>query len=550
MCIHSAFSLAQKPALPDTRQSGFGFLLIYAIIFGIINLNTTIKERNYMNAQIPNIRNDRLYHVTVNWVTKQEKRFMREFLICAVNKHDAECIAKNHIPKQFITTSQPNDISDIQIRVRDLGLSQKNRTYFVSEIIETKRNKIDEPSVLEHTAAYFAYLFGYELGKLAQTETLSDVQSQRMSVMSNIKEKTQLYWTWAADFLYQKDMDRNIFFQEKLNDLTKTHNVNNFAQKSIQTNTPMNTASFDAIIEQAKQQAEIIIKNANEMAAAIINNAKETANVLIHTAKMTTQSVSSEPSTKEPLVISTNETETESKSVSETNDETSSKPKNIQAESERSESVPKETNSEKQIPDDAETTKSETSIKTEVKPDTHNNEKSSELSIDINECNQIITNNLVQNIKWLQALPETENPDKLTYKELGDPLLAYTDDEMKTLLQDKPFNFDIQITPFEYYIKYIKGDANALDDAKRNTILAILASINQTETKTLFQTYMFDNIQKKLESEMNTKFETEDVMPDEDPFGDDDFPNDFDEEPSYDDEPSYEDEPNYDDETP
>ena len=83
--------------------------------------------------EIPNVRTDRLFHVTANWQTNTNKRLTRDFLICATSKTDAEIIARNHIPKR-IATYKEHIATDMQIRVRDLGISQKNRTYMMSPI--------------------------------------------------------------------------------------------------------------------------------------------------------------------------------------------------------------------------------------------------------------------------------------------------------------------------------------------------------------------------------------------------------------------------------
>lgn len=212
-----------------------------------------------MNIKLENIRDDRLYHVTAHWSTNQDKKFQREFMICAANKNDAECIAKNHIPEQLNMATQPDATKNIQLRIRDLGLSQKNRTYFVSEIVETSQDKPGTPSQLETIAIYFAHA----LGK-------TDMSKENI---------TDTCWQYATEFLYQKDADPDTFLQAKL---TKTDST---AVTDVLPEEPTTSVNANSIIDQAKKQAEIIIQNANTMADTIIANAKTTAAVLLETTQ-------------------------------------------------------------------------------------------------------------------------------------------------------------------------------------------------------------------------------------------------------------------------
>ena len=58
--------------------------------------------------------------------------------------------------------------------------------------------------------------------------------------------------------MYQKDIDRNVFFQQKIDELTKTQNIDNYKSANTGYSNNTNPDQFNALLEQAKQQALIV----------------------------------------------------------------------------------------------------------------------------------------------------------------------------------------------------------------------------------------------------------------------------------------------------
>ena len=456
-----------------------------------------------MQLQVPNIRTDRLYSVTVNWATQNQKRYKRDFLICAGDKNDAETIAKNHIPKQFITTNQPDDISDIKIRVRDLGLSQKNRTYYVSPITETHQINIDEPSLLEHTAAHFAYMFGYEISTLSHTEPLSDAQKQRLSIMNQIENKTQFYLQLAADFLYQKDIDRNVFFQQKIDELTKTQNIDNYKSANTGYSNNTNPDQFNALLEQAKQQADMIINNAKETAKTIIDNAKLTADTLIKNTQATLSTNTALTKEKTNVVNNTNDMTSENEPKQQNIEmPIDTKTETINEEPVTEEPVAEETVAEETVAENA---------TTETSDDSQNN------SIDT-----ILSPRVTKNIEWIDRLDISENPKQLSRDEIISYIDNLSNEQFLQLLENKTFNFETNITPTNYFhSEIINGELNdeLTDIARQATKIAILCGINYDDNLNLFQSIVYNYLQNDLKEQTtmytvnNNTNTTENVMP-------------------------------------
>lgn len=472
---------------------------------------------------IPNVRTDRLYHVTANWETNTQKRLTRDFLICATNKKDAETIARNHIPKKFATAKE-HIATDIQIRVRDLGISQKNRTYLISPIIDTTRTNPNEPSVLEYTATHFAYLFGIETESLSKLNNPSDTQQKRLMSMNQVTDKTTLYLKWAAEFLYEKDVDRNVFFQNKLNELTQTENPT----PTMDTTSSLHQSNpnvSDMLLQQAKMQADMIIQNAKETAEIIIHNAKETAKLIMmnmspsttpaNDKKEITQSVNDEPNNNMTENTDMEETIlepeiTEKKSV-ETIPEL-----NINTE---------DVSTEQNVTDTIENSKTQT--KTTESIDTQ------------------LEYNMQQGITWLNTFLQTETQLEIQDISIYQALDEQSNDEMMNTLENTVFNFETAITPKDYFVNEIVNHNELTTTSRQATKMAIYHSIQVTDNDTLFQLFVKNYIQTKLTeihtiSNENTESEDEsnctwfDI---DDDYNYDDEDDDFDE-PHYEDDPS------------
>lgn len=520
--------------------------------------------------QIPMMRTDRLYHVTANWLTNTQKRYTRDFLICAENKQDAEKITRNHIPNQFLTTNNPTDTTDIHIRVRDLGLSQKNRTYYVSPIQETTRVIADEPSILEETATYFARLFGYEQGALASKSELTNAQSAGLTSLNTLCKDTQMFWKLAGEFLYLKNADPTEFCRKKIEELTNTVNLDELANESNATSAPditPTTIDTSAIIGAAKEQADFIIAQAKETAEIIINNAKQTAhiittnatNVSANTGAMIPQEhtnsfVETPENLDDELPFGEPDESIVQKKPSATPKPTEEPVKESVDENDSATEPAPETTSNDVNTDEDDTTKdtSEVTAEPTTEPttneeqtdtDTASDDIESQPNTDTNDASTTDNTSIIE-----EHMKELVSTDIQSIQNMSDETLMgktlsalqdMTDDEFLTTIADTTFIFESTITPTEYFTSELNKNPDFNGEAKTSTKASILASIKGDTDDSMLIDYAISLIvESKNEdtSEDDNQFSTDNT--------DDGFYTDDDE--SYDDEPSYDDdEPEY-----
>lgn len=511
--------------------------------------------------QIPMMRTDRLYHVTANWLTNTQKRYTRDFLICAENKQDAEKITRNHIPNQFLTTNNPTDTTDIHIRVRDLGLSQKNRTYYVSPIQETTRVIADEPSILEETATYFARLFGYEQGALASKSELTNAQSARLTSLNTLCKDTQMFWKLAGEFLYLKNADPTNFCRKKIKELTNTINLDELANEFNALSAPKSAqTSIDtsAILDAAKEQADFIIAQAKETAEIIINNAKQTAHIITTNATNVSANAGAITSTT-PFIETPENLDDElpfgepDKSIIQKKPNTTEEPASEPIE----ESVDTNDAAKEPVPETTfdvtnDNTDNTTEVTTESEPTTNKETttQSDDTTTQTNTTSDTDTNitSIESDIPMIEEhMEERVSADILTIQNMSDKTLMrktlddlqdMSDSDFLTTIADTTFIFESTITPTEYFESELNKNPDFKDEAKTSTKASILASIKgETDDSMLIDYAIALTVASKNEntSEDENQFFTDNT--------DDGFYTDDDE--SYEDSPSYEDKPEY-----
>lgn len=510
--------------------------------------------------QIPMMRTDRLYHVTANWLTNTQKRYTRDFLICAENKQDAEKITRNHIPNQFLTTNNPTDTTDIHIRVRDLGLSQKNRTYYVSPIQETTRVIADEPSILEETATYFARLFGYEQGALASKSELTDAQSTRLTSLNTLCKDTQMFWKLAGEFLYLKNTDPTDFCRKKIEELTNTVNLDELANESNTSSAPKfapTSIDTSTIIDAAKKQADFIIAQAKETAEIIINNAKQTANIIATNATnisanagamMSIPKTPQEPTTTyidmpanidEELPFAEPDESIVSKKSSE-KPETKEKP--VDENNSATEPAPETTSD---VTND--NTDNATEVATESTTEPTTNEEtvtsSDDAQSDTDTDNTSIENDvpMIEDHMRERVSTDIQSIQNMSDKTLMEKTLSalqnMSDNEFLTTITDTEFAFDSNITPTEYFESELNKNTDFNDEAKTSTKASILASIKGKTDDSMLIDYAIA---------LTVASKNEDTPEDDNEFYTDNTNDGF----YTDDDESYKDEPSYDDDEP
>lgn len=197
-----------------------------------------------------------LFHITATW-QEQKQTYGRDFLVCAEDKDIAEKIAKNHVPLQTIGT--PDHPENLTFRVRNLGTPQNRRTYFSSMIYTVNGMEKNPHTVQQHLIMAFAILWG----KQFQAKTAK----KRLLLMNRTDHLYELFTAWTNEYTTTSNTSIGSFFKEKLSALTNTNDpiVENTDAPAV---IPDKT---DAIIEDAKRQADEIIKAAREQASQIMD---------------------------------------------------------------------------------------------------------------------------------------------------------------------------------------------------------------------------------------------------------------------------------------
>lgn len=197
-----------------------------------------------------------LFHITATW-QEQKQTYSRDFLVCAEDKDTAEKIAKNHVPLQTIGT--PDHPENLTFRIRNLGTPQNRRTYFSSMIYTVNGMEKNPHTVQQHLIMAFAILWG----KQFQAKTAK----KRLLLMNRTDHLYELFTAWANEYTTTSNTSIESFFKEKLSALTNTNDpiVENTDAPAV---IPDKT---DAIIEDAKRQADEIIKAAREQASQIMD---------------------------------------------------------------------------------------------------------------------------------------------------------------------------------------------------------------------------------------------------------------------------------------
>lgn len=197
-----------------------------------------------------------LFHITATW-QEQKQTYSRDFLVCAEDKDTAEKIAKNHVPLQTIGT--PDHPENLTFRVRNLGTPQNRRTYFSSMIYTVNGMEKNPHTVQQHLIMAFAILWG----KQFQAKTAK----KRLLLMNRTDHLYELFTAWANEYTTTSNTSIKSFFKEKLSVLTNTNDP-----IVEDTDTPAVVPDkTNAMLEDAKQQAEEIIRSAREQASQIMD---------------------------------------------------------------------------------------------------------------------------------------------------------------------------------------------------------------------------------------------------------------------------------------
>ena len=89
----------------------------------------------------------RTYQVTVQFIGKDNKTYIREFVIAASNASDAKTIAYNRLPLYLTKSTTPIADNNLKFTILDNGIMINNKTYYSSPIFpKTYQDILPEPT--------------------------------------------------------------------------------------------------------------------------------------------------------------------------------------------------------------------------------------------------------------------------------------------------------------------------------------------------------------------------------------------------------------------
>ena len=198
----------------------------------------------------------RLWHVTVTW-TGRGKRLKRDFILSAFTKEEADEMVQNRI---FSPTSK-SDKPDT--RCRDLGPIQARRTYFSSDITPVNPFGAAEQSPIEELVLQFTMKWGAEIGWRSTNQGASDKDLVILEKLKNEKNRTNLLYEWATEYIEHPTQDPDQFIANKLSTYLGTQ-VTNLSDMI-----PVSDTEYSHIMKNAQQQAANIVAEAKKSADEI-----------------------------------------------------------------------------------------------------------------------------------------------------------------------------------------------------------------------------------------------------------------------------------------
>lgn len=205
----------------------------------------------------------RIWHVTVNWTTRN-KRLKKEFIISAETKDKAIACAKNRI-------ASPADTQPVY-RARDLGALQINKTYYSSDVLSGGLQAIETQE--QNLLMDFTTAWGSEIGWRATNQSATQTDLLYLAKLRDTRQQRQLLPQWVQEYITSGRDDPTAFFNEKLSEYLGTQVT------STEDMIPVSDTDYDRLMKKARGEAEQIIQEARNSAADIRQQlATEAANL-------------------------------------------------------------------------------------------------------------------------------------------------------------------------------------------------------------------------------------------------------------------------------
>ena len=205
----------------------------------------------------------RIWSITVTW-KNYTQQLRKEFIVTAPDEDTAKQLVTNRLPTHLL--SQPDKHG--QIRVRDLGTVNNNKTYFSSEPFVPNTRQDDAPQY--ERVILYAKMWGSELGWRSTNQAATQQDDDYLQKMKSETNLIPLLNDWANQSMYSIDKSPEDFFLAKMSEYLGTKVIN------ITDMIPVSEQGFDKLVKNAELQAQNIIYEAQQKANKIEQEARET----------------------------------------------------------------------------------------------------------------------------------------------------------------------------------------------------------------------------------------------------------------------------------
>ena len=204
----------------------------------------------------------RIWHITVTW-KNYTQQLRKEFIVTAPDENEAKQLVTNRLPTHLL--SQPDKQG--QIRVRDLGTVNNEKTYFSSEPF-VPNNRQDDAPQYERVILY-ARMWGSELGWRSTNQASTQQDDDYLQKMKNETNLIPMLNDWAKQSMYSIDKSPEDFFLTKMSEYLGTKVIN------ITDMIPVSERRYDKLVKNAELQAQSIIYEAQQKANKIEQEARD-----------------------------------------------------------------------------------------------------------------------------------------------------------------------------------------------------------------------------------------------------------------------------------
>ena len=207
-------------------------------------------------------KNIRVWNITVTW-KNHTQTLRKEFIITAPDNQTARQLVNNRLPNSVL--NQP--AKEAQVRIRDLGNIENEKTYFSSDPFVPNTRQDDAPQY--ERVLLYARMWGSELGWRSTNQAATQQDDAYLQKMKNENDLIPMLTDWANQSMYSINQTPEEFFLTKMSDYLGTKVIN------ITDMIPVSEQGYDKLIKTAELKAQQIIYDAKQKADQIEQHAHQ-----------------------------------------------------------------------------------------------------------------------------------------------------------------------------------------------------------------------------------------------------------------------------------